>query len=115
LGALEGDTALAYVALRQNFTFETGLAADEFLAQVPAAIHPFAAGRLVSPAFETAQEAKAELVGNARKLRRRALLRENAAVVDQLQKGEAIVDNAGVDDLLREVQRRALEKLGLLS
>lgn len=110
LTVLDGDVALAVVAARHRPIPEKGLAAAEFLAQIPPSIHSFAAGRLVSPAFEAAHEAKTELLENARKLRRLTLLRENAAVVDQLQKGVAMGDVAAEDALLREVQRRALEK-----
>ncbi len=110
LTVLDGDVALAVVAARHRPIPEKGLAAAEFLAQIPPSIHSFAAGRLVSPAFEAAHEAKTELLENARKLRRLTLLRENAAVVDQLQRGGAMGDVASEEAFLREVQRRALEK-----
>jgi DNA primase len=113
LETLEGDTTLGVVAVRQNFVPEKGLAADEFLAQIPPSIHSFAAGRLAAPVFEGAREAKTELLENARKLKRLTLERENAAAVHQLQRGEAMGDAASEDALLREVQRRAREKHGL--
>lgn len=108
---LEGEAALAVVAVRHNFTFEKGLAASEFLAQVPRPIHPFAAGRLVSPVFEAASAAKATLLENARKLSRLALAREKAAVVSQLQK--STVDPESENALLRELFQRRAERLGL--
>ncbi|AKT39818.1 DNA primase [Chondromyces crocatus] len=113
LEVLEGDVALAVVAARRYFIPEKGLAADEFLAQISSAIHSFAAGRLAAPGFEGAAEAKTELLENARKLRRLTLKRANAAVVHQLEKGEAMGDVASEESMLREVQRRAREKLGL--
>jgi len=113
LAVLDGDFALALVAARQRSIPEKGLAADEFLAQIPRSIHSFAAGRLASPAFEAVREAKADLLENAGKLRRLTLKRENAAVVDQLQKGEAMGDVASEEAFLREVQRRSREKHGL--
>jgi DNA primase len=113
LTVLDGDVALALVAARQRSIPEKGLAADEFLAQIPRSIHSFAAGRLASPAFEAVREAKADLLENAGKLRRLTLKRENAAVVDQLQKGEAMGDVASEEAFLREVQRRSREKHGL--
>jgi DNA primase len=111
LEVLEGDVALALIAVRQNFTFEKGLATDEFLAQVPGSIHSFAAGRLVSPVFEAASAAKATLLENAGKLSRQALARQNAAVVSELRNSGA--DAEAENALLRDVQRRARERLGL--
>ncbi|CAN94609.1 MULTISPECIES: DNA primase [Sorangium] len=111
LECLEGDVALAIVAARQNFTFEMGLAASEFLAQVPAPIHSFAAGRLVSPVFEAASTAKATLLENSQKLSRQALARQKAAVVSQLQK--SAVDADAENALLRELFQRRAGGLGL--
>jgi DNA primase len=112
LTQLDGDLAMAVVALRHctrsQGRSENGdpagknrLAADEFLAQIRPSIHSFAAGRLVSPAFEAACDAKAELVEHAGLLRQRTLKREKAAVVAQLEKGEAMGDVASEDALLR--------------
>ncbi|AUX44069.1 DNA primase [Sorangium cellulosum] len=111
LECLEGDVALAIVAARQNFTFEMGLAASEFLAQVPAPIHSFAAGRLVSPVFEAASAAKAMLLENSEKLSRQALARQKAAVMSQLQK--STVDADAENALLRELFQRRAGRLGL--
>ncbi|WP_437747862.1 DNA primase [Sorangium sp. So ce302] len=111
LECLEGDVALAIVAARQNFTFEMGLVASEFLAQVPAPIHSFAAGRLVSPVFEAASTAKATLLENSQKLSRQALARQKAAVVSQLQK--SAVDADAENALLRELFQRRAGGLGL--
>ncbi|WP_437979134.1 DNA primase [Sorangium sp. So ce295] len=111
LECLEGDVALAIVAARHNFTFEMGLAASEFLAQVPAPIHSFAAGRLVSPVFEAASTAKATLLENSQKLSRQALARQKAAVVSQLQK--SAVDADAENALLRELFQRRAGGLGL--
>lgn len=113
LETLEGDVAIAVAAARQRFVPEKGLAADEFLAQIPPPIHSFAAGRLAAPAFEAAGEAKTELLKNADKLRRLTLKRANAAVVQQLEKGEAMGDIASEHAALSEVFRRAREKHGL--
>ena len=113
LETLEGDVALAVVAARQQLVPEKGLAADEFLAQIPPPIHSFAAGRLAAPVFEAVAEARAELLKNAEKLRRLTVKRANAAVVHQLEQGEAMGDVASENALLREVFRRAREKPGL--
>ncbi|WP_437565053.1 DNA primase [Sorangium sp. So ce542] len=111
LECLEGEVALAIVAARQNFTFEMGLAAGEFLAQVPAPIHSFAAGRLVSPVFEAASTAKATLLENSQKLSRQALARQKAAVMSQLQK--SAVDADAENALLRDLFQRRAGGLGL--
>jgi DNA primase len=113
LSVVEGDAALAVAALRQWRFGTKGIYAAEFLAQIPGPIHSFAAGRLASPAFEGPSEAKTELLENARKLKRLILQRENAAIADQPNKAEAAGDVASVEAMLRDVERRSREKLGL--
>lgn len=113
LSVLEGDAALAVAALRQARTPEKGIYAAEFLALIPPAIHPFAAGRLASPVFEALLVAKTVLLENARKLKRLSLSRETAAVTDELHRVEARGDAASEDALLREVERRTRQKHGL--
>jgi DNA primase len=114
LGVLEGDVALAVAAVRQTRVGQKGIYTAEFLAQIAAPIHHFAAGRLASPVFESSAEARVELLNNAGKLRRLHLKRENAAVVEQLHRSRAHGDAAEEDALLREVERRTREKLGLV-
>jgi len=114
LGVLEGEPALSVAALRQARSGQKGLYASEFLAQIAPPIHSFARGRLASPVFEAASEARAELLTNAGKLRRLHLMRENAAVVEQLHRTKAQGDATEEDALLGEVERRSREKLGLV-
>ncbi len=137
LNELDGDAALTIAALRQiaeaasmdeaahainapdapdrNSTrsLNKGIYADDFLAQIPPSIHPFALGRLASPKFEAVSDARFELLGNARKLKRLSLTRENAAVVDLPNKVEAQGDIDSVNALLLETVRRARQKRGL--
>jgi DNA primase len=113
LSVLDGDTALAAYAMRRAGCDETSLHGDEFLALLPRSIHAFAAGRLALPLFETAAEAKGELLENARKLKRLTLSRENAASMERLHRADVQGDVAQEDALLREFARRAREKLGL--
>lgn len=113
LDPLDGDVALAIGTARQSLTYEMEFLADEFLAQIPASIHAFAAGRLASPAFETADMAREELLKNAGKLKKLSLLRENAATADQLQRVAPLGDVALEDALLLESVKRAKAKLGL--
>lgn len=113
VGSLDGDAALAIGTVRQSLTDEMEYLADEFLARIPASIHAFAAGRLASPVFETADMAREELIKNAGKLKKLSLLRENAATADQLQRVAPLGDVALEDALLLEGARRARAKLGL--
>jgi DNA primase len=110
---LDGPVALAVAAARQSRGGQMGLYADEFLAQIPGPIHSFAAGRLASPEFDAAGEAKDELLKNALKLRRLSLMREKAAGAEELHRAEALGDVASEEALMRDAQRRTREKLGL--
>lgn len=113
LSMLDGDAALAVAAVRRSRGPQKGLDAAEFLAQIPGPIHSFAAGRLASPLFEAAADAKAAISDNARKLERLSLSREKAAVMDRPNKAEALGDLAAVEAMLREAARRAQKKLGM--
>ena len=113
LTVVSGTAVLGINALRQNWDGAKGLYSDEFLAQIPPSIHSFAAGRLAAPVFEAPGEARAELLYNARKLKGLRLLRENAAMVEELQRGGAAGDVASEEALLRNVMRRARERRGL--
>ncbi|HLM74616.1 MAG TPA: DNA primase, partial [Polyangiaceae bacterium] len=70
LGMLDGEAALAVAALRRSRASQKELDAAEFLAQIHGPVHSFAAGRLASPLFEAAADAKATISDNARKLER---------------------------------------------
>jgi DNA primase len=141
LSALDGDAALAVAALRQTLAqhatsvprrpaehdddtedpspkrrasgVEMGIYADEFLALLPRLIHPFAVGRLASPAFDSADEARGVLLDNARKLSSLTLKRENAAEIEQLQRATAEGDADMENELLRAMALRARKRHGL--
>jgi DNA primase len=113
LSVVEGDAALAIAALRQHLILRKGLYADEFLAQIPAPIHSFAAERLASSVFESGGDAKAELLINARKLRALSLSREKSAAVEQLSRVQRLGDVEAENALLREVERAARERRGM--
>jgi DNA primase len=113
LSLLDGEAALAVAALRRARGPQKDLDAAEFLAQIPGPIHSFAAGRLASPLFEAAVDAKAAISDNARKLERLSLSREKAAVRDQPNKAEALGDLDAVEAMLRDAARRAQKKLGM--
>ena len=127
---LDGDFALALVALRQAQTAQAdranagppggehddpavsnkGIYADVFLAQIPRSIQAFAVGRLASPLFDLVGDARFELLGNARKLRRLSLSRENAAGMDRLNRVQAQGDVDSENALMLEAVRRAQER-----
>jgi DNA primase len=112
IGLLEGQIALA-VGLARNLLSDKRLAAESFLAQMPAPIHEFAARRLASPRHEDAGEALHEFVENARKLKRVSLSRQKATVVEQIGQAGAAGDTDREELLLKEAERKAREKLGL--
>jgi DNA primase len=137
LGTLDGDPALAVAALRRTITeharhaingpqagdagpeasarrsIEIGVYADEFLAQIPRSIHPFAVGRLASPEHDTLEAARNVLLDNARKLSSLSLKRENAAEVEQLHRVEAQGDAAKENEALLRAVERAQKRHGL--
>ncbi len=129
LDVLDGEMVTAIFALRRrlevvsaeangepNYSEEGSsrppnrIYSDEFLAQIPRSIHSFAVGRLASPEFESVDEARRELLDNARKLKRLSLTRENAAIVDLTKQAEAQGDMDSVTALLRESERKAQAK-----
>lgn len=142
LGQLDGDAALAVIALRRAVALhaksgpstrgetddvsggdaptrrasgiEIGVYADEFLAQIPRSIQAFAVGRLASPAFESAEEARGVLLDNAKKLSGLTLKRENAAEIEQLNRTSAQGDAESENEQLRAIALRARKRHGLL-
>jgi DNA primase len=112
---LSGPPALAASALLQAQKSGQQISQDvlEILAQVPAALHTFAAERLASPIHEHREIARAVLVQNAQKLKWRELSRRKAQVVEALHRIERTGETAAEDALLREINRRAREKHGL--
>jgi DNA primase len=85
----------------------------EILAQVPAPLHTFAAERLASPHYEHRETARAVLVQNAQKLKRREFSRQKADAIDDIRRSERTGDTAAADAVLRNLERRAREKHGL--
>jgi DNA primase len=112
---LSGPPALAVAALvqAQKSGQQISQGVLEFLAQVPDALHTFAAERLASPHYEQRETARAVLVQNAQKLKWRELSRRKAQVVEALHRSERTGDTAAEDALLREINRRVREKHGL--
>lgn len=109
---LEGDVAAALAALRQ--AHEAGIQDSELvLAKLAAPIHPFALARTAAPKHESVVDAKAELVGNLRKLESFDLSREKSLGMSELQQLEK---TGNVDDeltVLRRVWDKARERRGV--
>jgi DNA primase len=84
---LEGDSAAAYAALRQNWNAEAGRDAEDLLAKLPASIHAFARARLAAPKHQKPEDARTELSGNVRQLKALVLSRETKAVAEELGRG----------------------------
>jgi DNA primase len=110
---LEGDAALGVAAVRRMWDPKKSLQPSELLDLMPPAIHAFAANRLASPLFEAPEEARTELLDNAKKLRRRAWSRDKVQLVEALARAEGRGDSTAEDELLRELSRRSKRKLGL--
>lgn len=112
--ALEGDLAVALAALRQNHA--SGIRdPEQLLAKLPPPIHPFALARWAAPKHERLVDAKAELVGNLRKLESRECAREKSLTVEELERAEKTGDFDEEAALLRrlfERARRGIERGG---
>ncbi len=102
---LVGESARIVAALAQSRRWSEGsegaekrLDNDAFLAQMPPAIHSFAAQRLAAPKFETAEEAKDVIQRGASALRKLALheakesLRNEEDWETQVQKGRELTE-----------------------
>jgi DNA primase len=112
--SLEGITAVAHAALRQNHL--AGVRdPEEVLAKLPAPIHPFALARWAAPKHERVVDAKAELILNLRKLESLEWSREKSLVVEELERAEKTGDFEQQAALLRRLHertRRARERDG---
>ena len=115
MNGLSGPPALAAAALlqAQKSGQQISQGVLEFLAQVPAPLHTFAAERLASPHYEHRETARAVLVQNAQKLKRREFSRQKADAIDDIRRSERTGDTAAADAVLRNLERRAREKHGL--
>lgn len=113
LSALSGDAVLAAVAMRQLWESKNVIVGAELLDLLPQAIHSFAVGRLASPRFAEAEEAKANLLKNVQKIRSRSLKSDHVVKVQELAQADGKGDVESQDDLLREIEEAARRKRGL--
>jgi DNA primase len=107
LMTLEGDAAGAVAALRQASSSRDPLGpAEQVLAKLAPAIHPFAAARLAAPRHDRLESARAELLGNVKKLERLEQQRHRSRVVEELQRAARAGDFDHELEVLREHLRR---------
>jgi len=82
---LEGESARIVSGVAKSMRIDAHgqkvLDSSEFLAQMPAAIQSFAAARLAAPEYETIEEARTAVSGNAKKLREINIARETNEIV----------------------------------
>jgi len=104
---LEGDTAVAYAALRQAHEAGGFLNAEDLLAKLPAPIHAFARARLAAPKHQRSEDAYTELSGNVRQLRALVLSREKMTVVEELERAKRTGNFEEQQALLGELFRKA--------
>ncbi len=109
LGHLNGDSVLAIAAIRRKVVKDPdlGLDADEFLAHLPPSLHAFARQRLAAPVHQEPAAARDELLGNAEKMRRRALTQENRLDARESARVQASGDDDEAFALLRDISERA--------
>jgi DNA primase len=107
---LEGDAAAALAALRQAWSSGT-TDPETVLAKLAATIHPFARARWAAPQHERLVDAKAELVGNLKKLESLDWSRDKSLAVEELERVERTGDFEQETKLLRERDRLARERL----
>jgi DNA primase len=112
LSLLEGDVAAGVAALRQ--AYEAQITDPEVvLAKLAAPIHPFALARAAAPKHERLVDAKAELVGNLRKLQTLTWSKERSMKVEELQRAQRVGDVEQEDTILRRLRDKARERHGL--
>ena len=80
--------------------------AEQVLAKLAPAIHPFAAARLAAPRHDRLESARAELLGNVKKLERLEQQRHRSRVVEELQRAARAGDFDHELEVLREHLRR---------
>jgi hypothetical protein len=120
LSLLEGASAQTVVAVTESLrvalvgdppAVQKTLDTEGFLAQIAPAIQAFATRRLAAPEHLSLEEAKANLLENAQKLRRVLLERETSEIARETYK--AAGDWEGQMDLAREASKRQRQKHGL--
>ena len=112
---LEGESARIVSAMRRcarvGARGEKRLDTSEFLAQMPPAIQSFASARLAAPAFESVEEARADVLANAKKLHASEVTRE---IGEAAREQERVVGDWQAEmDLAEHARSRARQRNGL--
>ncbi len=111
LGVLEGDAALAVVALRQHLDARRGkLDVEVLLASLPRSIHAFAAQRLASPDLDDEGEAKRIFLDNFDKLQGASGKRETDLAIKTLERGSGALTFDAEAAILRDLSDSAKRK-----
>jgi hypothetical protein len=106
LTLLEGPSVMLVAALRRAWKpVEKTLNVDQFLAEIPPAVHAFTTRRLSRPETENEGEAKGYLLENANKLKRLLLSQEAAQINRETYRAQ------GDWEAERELAREQLERL----
>lgn len=109
---LEGDAVLALAALRQAWEAKN-VDSELVLAKLPPPIHPFALARTAAPKHESLVDAKAELVGNLRKLESLEWSKERSMTLAELQQADKLGNVEAEDTILRRLRDKARERHGV--
>ena len=108
---IDGEVALAFVALRQIIRDGKLDNPEHVLANLPPPIHPFALERLAVPKHERQEDARTELIDNLKKLRSLESKREKSDVTEELERAQRIGDWKQEEELLRQRNERAKRQL----
>ncbi len=107
---LEGDSAIAFAALRHAWS-STGFAdPEQVLAKLPASIHPFARARLAAPMHERLEDAAKELAGSLIQLEKQEYAREKSFVTEELRQSERTGDFEQQAVLLQQLFDKAAQR-----
>ncbi|HET9960479.1 MAG TPA: DNA primase [Polyangiaceae bacterium] len=112
---LEGDTAIAFAALRQLSKAGAISNPEQVLAKLPPSIHQFARARLVAPRHSRTEDAQSELSGNIRQLKALVLRRDKRNVVEELERARRTGDFEQEQELLKQLFSRARQHRAVVS
>jgi DNA primase len=107
---LEGDSAIAFVALRHAWNSAGFADPEQVLAKLPASIHPFARARLAAPVHERLEDAAKELAGSLMQLEKQEYAREKSFVTEELRQSEKTGDFEQQALLLQQLFDKAAQR-----
>jgi DNA primase len=107
---LEGDSAIAFAALRHAWNSAGFADPEQVLAKLPASIHPFARARLAAPVHERLEDAAKELAGSLMQLEKQEYAREKSFVTEELRQSEKTGDFEQQALLLQQLFDKAAQR-----